>query len=137
MLIQQQAGTGVAGESMAGNTFTQISRDGTVTVVEFGPRCKLIEEVILDQVNREALDAVVGAEPPLVVFDLTQVEFFGSSFIETLFRVWNRLQQRSGRFALCGLRPYCLEVLQITHLDKLWPIVDTRGDAVAAIAKAT
>ncbi len=110
--------------------------DGRVTVIALGPKYKIIDEHALDGGLGESLiEIAVEAEPPLVVLDLSQTQFFGSSFIEVLFRVWNRLQGRSGRFAICGLTPHCYDVLKITHLDTLWPLMPTRHEAVSAISK--
>ena len=66
--------------------------------------------------------------------DLSYTKFFGSSFIEVLFRVWNRVNGAGGKFALAGLTSYCREVLEITHLDKLWPMLPNADEAVSAIA---
>ncbi len=119
---------------MAEPALTQVHHLGEITVVEFSPRCKHVDELIVEQVSREVMDAVSAAVPPRVALDLTHTEFFGSSFIEVLFRAWNRLQHKpGGQMALVGLSPYCKEVLEITHLDKLWPLHDTRDAAIAAM----
>lgn len=77
---------------------------------------------------------VADADPPRVVIDLSAVEFFSSSFIEVIFRLWNRVHRRpEGRMALCGLTKYCLEVLQVTNLDELWEIFPDRDSALAAL----
>jgi anti-anti-sigma factor len=121
---------------MSANAFTQVLREGTVTVIEFGAKCKLLEESMLDTISQEVLPAAQNASPPLVVIDLSQTEFFGSGFIEVLFRVWNRVQQKpGGKMSLCGLQPYCREVIEVTHLDKLWSLHPTRAEAVAALSQ--
>ena len=43
-------------------------------------------------------------------------------------------QQPGGGFALAGLSSYCREVLEITHLDKLWKLHANEDDAVASLA---
>uniref|UniRef100_A0A7C2NY09 Anti-sigma factor antagonist n=1 Tax=Schlesneria paludicola TaxID=360056 RepID=A0A7C2NY09_9PLAN len=117
------------------SNYVNVLRDGTVTVLELGPKCKMIEEAMLDAIGQDLLQATVAASPPLVVIDLSHTEFFGSGFIEVLFRVWNRVQQKpGGKMSLCGLQAYCREVLEVTHLDKLWPLHATRADAVAALS---
>lgn len=114
--------------------FTQVLKINDLTVVEFGPRCKHIDEPVVEATSREVMDAVASATPPKVALDLSHTEFFGSSFIEVLFRAWNRLQHKpGGQMALIGLAPYCREILEITHLDKLWPIYESVDAAVAAM----
>jgi anti-anti-sigma regulatory factor len=57
---------------------------------------------------------------------MSSTEFFGSSFIEVLFRVWKRLTSNPGaHLGICAMQPYCREVLHVTHLDTLWQIYDT------------
>lgn len=110
--------------------------DRGVTVVALGAGFESIDEQALDKGLRDALLAIADeADPPLVVLDLSHTTFFGSSFIEILFRMWNRLHaQQNGRFAICGLTSYCQEVLKIAHLDTLWPLYADRAAALKALA---
>src|SRR5262245_59053048 len=71
--------------------------DRRVTVVKTAGETPSLDQAVLDSGLREALlDIADDASPPLVVLDLSRVTFFGSSFIETLFRMWNRLQAKPG-----------------------------------------
>ena len=112
----------------------EIRKCGDVTVIAFGPQFESLDEFTLDQVREFVLEAAKAANPPKVVIDLSYTKFFGSSFIEVLFRVWNRVNGAGGKFALAGLTSYCREVLEITHLDKLWPMLPNVDEAVSAIA---
>ena len=106
---------------------------GKVTVAEIGPEFEALDEDILHRVRDFLLDLADHADPPYLVIDLSNTEYFGSGFIEVLFRVWNRMQRRRGRLALCSLRPYCAEVLKIARLDTVWSIYPTREAAVEAL----
>ena len=117
--------------------FLTIHLDHGVTIAEFGPRAKLIEEPILDALTSELLAVATAANPPLLLLDMAQTTFFGSAFLETLFRVWKNLQSRpNAKMGLCNVYTYCREVLEITHLDKIWPIYATREEALAAMQSA-
>jgi anti-anti-sigma regulatory factor len=109
-----------------------------VTVIGLGPGYHSVDEHILDGGLRAALlEKAEEADPPLVVLDLSHTTFFGSSFIEILFRLWNRLQAKpGGGFAICGLTSYCLEVLKVTHLDTLWRLYPTRDEAIRALTSS-
>jgi anti-anti-sigma factor len=113
-----------------------VTTDRRITVIGLGPAFESIDESLLTAGFREALLAAAQtADPPVVVLDLSHTRFFGSSFIEVLFQMWHRLQGKAGcRFALCGLSPYCMEVLKITHLDTLWPVFKNRETAVSELA---
>ena len=113
-----------------------ISRDHDVTVVALGPEYESLDEFELDDLRDALLKIASTADPPRVVLDLSHTRFFGSAFIELLFRAWNRLNSRnSGKFAISGLTPYCKEVIEITHLDQLWDVYDTTQQAVKALGR--
>jgi anti-anti-sigma regulatory factor len=114
----------------------EVSVDSGVTIISLGPAFETVDEQTLDNGLRDALlELTQAVEPPLVVLDLAFTRFFGSSFIEVVFRIWHRLQARAGgNFALAGLSPYCLEVLKVTHLDSLWRHFPTRAEAVGWLA---
>lgn len=109
-----------------------VLKEGDVTIVVFGPDQRQLDEVGLEKIGRQLIEIAQAANPPLLVLDMAPTEFFGSSFIETLFRVWKKLNTQPGaKFAISGLQPYCKEVLEVTHLDRLWPLPATRAEAVA------
>jgi anti-anti-sigma factor len=116
-------------------TAPEVVRDGNVTVVTLGSHFKIIDEHALEGgIGESLLEIAASVEPAAVVLDLSEVQFFGSSFIEILLRVWNRLNERSGRFAICSLCENCDDVLKVTHLDTLWPVYPTRRDAIADLS---
>ncbi len=110
----------------------QITNLDLATVVALGPDFKNITEDIVPSAS-SVLMAAASEQQPCMVLDFSDVEFFGSSFIEVLFRVWKRLQERGGGFALANVSPYCQEVLKTTHLDTLWPVRASVDEAVAAL----
>lgn len=110
-----------------------VVKEGEVTVVVFGAEQRHLDEVGLEKIGRQLVEVAQAASPPLLVLDMSPTEFFGSSFIEALFRVWKKLNTQPGaKFAISGLQPYCREVLEVTHLDRLWPLPATRAEAIAA-----
>ena len=118
------------------NPAPTIVKNGDVTCICLGPEFENLDETLLDQIRDQVLDAAKNATPPLVAIDLQYTKFFGSSFIEVLFRIWNRLNGLpDGGFAIAGLTDYCREVLEITHLDKLWLMTATLDEAVAELSK--
>lgn len=110
------------------------SRDGEVTIVSLGADLKRIDESNVRELAAQLSEIVQKTSPKLIVLDLSPTDFFGSSFIEILFRLWKTLRKEpSSRFALCGLQPYCREVLTITRLDSLWEIYDSATAAAKAL----
>lgn len=104
----------------------KILMDGDITIVDFTEELQHVGEDVIPAVSRVVHEA--GEAPvPKVLLDLKYVQFFGSSFIEILYRLWQQMETREGRFVICGLRPQCLEVLQVTNLDKLWTLCPDRA----------
>jgi anti-sigma B factor antagonist len=101
-------------------------RDRDVLIVKFADEIKQIDEINVAEIGKKLLDITENLTRPLLVIDMTSIEFFGSSFIEVLFRVWKRLSTKpEPHLAISGLQSYCREVLKVTHLDSLWQIFDT------------
>lgn len=120
--------------SPAPSSGLQIFVEDGVTVIAFGRDYSAIDEQKLDAIRAQLLAVTEqGTLPKAVVVDLSHTTFFGSSFIEVLFRIWKRVNGAGGKFALAGLAGYCLEILTVTHLDTLWKNYATRDAAVAAV----
>jgi len=112
-------------------------QDG-VTVIALGPEYESLDEHLLDDLRTALLSVAQQADPPLIVLDLSHTRFFGSAFLEVLFRMWNCLREREdGRLCISGLTPYCREVLEVTHLDSVWQICETRDEAVQLMRNGT
>jgi len=111
----------------------EVSQINGVTLVHLGPAYENLDEGILDALRVELLQAVQLAEPPVLLLDLSCTKFFGSAFIEILFRMAHRLKQRKGKFGLSGVTEYCAEVLKVTHIDTLWPIYPTSAEGVVGL----
>jgi anti-sigma B factor antagonist len=114
----------------------RVHREGRVTVVTLGKEYENLDEAAVREVREVVLDSVDHVEPAAVVLDLSVTTFFGSSFLEVLFRAHSRTLDRSGRFAVSGLNDYCAEVIEVTHLDRLIEIFPDLETAVAAFEAA-
>lgn len=110
-----------------------ISKQQDVTVIEFGKEYGGLSDQ--SELVASLLAAADTADPPRVVLDLTKTEYFDSQFIEVMIRVWKRIVQRGGEMMLCGLTPFCGDVIRVLKLDSVWTIKATRDDAVAALSE--
>ena len=109
-------------------------KDGSLVVVTFGSEYEAIDGTLVSQAEKNLLAAVDDDECRTLLIDMKNTRFFGSAFIESLIRVWNRMKVRDGSsLKICNLQPYCEEVLTITHLNQIWGIHSSRQEAIAAI----
>lgn len=116
----------------------QSFRQDGITIIELDEAYNALDEAPI-----EALAALLLAEvekapgSPLLLLDFSRTHYIGSRVLEVLFRTWKRLKERQGKMVLCGVQPFCGEVLQITHLDRIWQTVPDRQagfDALHATA---
>jgi anti-sigma B factor antagonist len=114
----------------------ELTRERDVTVVALGPSYESLDDDALEEMGGLVLTAASTCDPPRLVLDLSQTAFIGSMFIELLVRAWKRISERDGTVVLCGVQPFCAEVIHVTRLDTLWEIHPTRAAAVAALAQA-
>ncbi|MFO1091998.1 MAG: STAS domain-containing protein [Planctomycetaceae bacterium] len=88
---------------------------------------------VVEQAADLVLAPLARQRVPLVVFDLSQVSYFGSVFLALLLRCHKLVRQKGGELVLCGASQLARELLQITNLDTLWAIYETRDEALEAV----
>jgi anti-sigma B factor antagonist len=96
-----------------------------------------VEEMSWDLVEQAAevvMTPIRDVEVPMVVFDLSEVNYFGSVFLAMLLRCHKLVKSRGGELVLCGASKMATELLRVTALDTLWAIYDTREEALSALA---
>ena len=70
-----------------------------------------------------------------VIVDLGEIPYFGSTVIEWITQLWKRIKTKGGRLALVRPSKMGREVINVTRLDRLWGIFDTRDQAFSWLAK--
>jgi anti-sigma B factor antagonist len=112
------------------------NRYGPTVVVHLGTSYNSLNEGSVERVERFLLSASDLPDAKYLVVDLSGTQYFGSRFIEALFRAHNRMKRRGGRFALSGLQPYPEEVIRISRLDTIWPLFKTPEEAVRVLGSS-
>ena len=109
-------------------------RYGPTQVVHLGSAYNSLNEATVERVERFLLACADDPDTKNLVVDLSHTQYFGSRFIEALFRAHNRMKRKTGKFALSGLLPYPEEVVRISKLDTIWSLFATSEEAVRAFA---
>ncbi|MFO0893032.1 MAG: STAS domain-containing protein [Isosphaeraceae bacterium] len=109
-----------------------LERHGDITIIIANPALERLEFGLEEQAAEVLLKPLTRLENPLVIFDLSQVDNFGSMFLALLIRCWRLVQSRGGSMSLSGITPRTRELLHVTSLDIVWPIYDTRQEAMEA-----
>jgi anti-sigma B factor antagonist len=118
--------------SSSDEAFT-IERHGDLTVITATPALEQIEFGLEEQVADMILKPLQRQENPLIVFDLSQVDNFGSMFLALLIRCWKLAMSHGGTMALSGVNERTRELLRVTALDIVWPIYDSKREAMDAL----
>jgi anti-anti-sigma factor len=110
-----------------------IERHGDALVVIPAGSIESLQWTAVEQAAELVLDPLRHERGPLVVFDLHQLNYFGSVFLALLLRCHKLVKSRSGEMAIACPSPAAQELLSLTALDTLWPIYDTRQAALEAL----
>ena len=111
----------------------EVLNNNGVTVIVLDEQYDNLDEPALEAAAAALLEIAQSADPPLIVVDMARTKFFGSAFLGTLFRVWRRLTARNGKLCVCSATGPCAEVLEVTQVDRLWNLFETREAAVESL----
>jgi len=89
---------------------------------------------LIKQAAEIVMEPLKKQDVPMVVFDLSDVSYFGSVFLALLLRCHKFVKNRGGELVLCGASKMATELLHVTALDTLWAIYDTQEQALEAMA---
>ncbi len=110
-----------------------IERRGDLTVITATRDLERIEFSLEELVSDLVLKPLRRQESPSIVFDLSQVDYFGSMFLALLIRCWKLVLSRGGTMALSGVNQNTRELLRVTALDTVWPMYTSRREAIEAL----
>lgn len=83
---------------------------------------------------REALAPVFNEARARLLIDLSGVGFMDSTGIGIMVNTLNRVREKSGACAFCGIGPRVHRILQIAGLINALPLYATRPEALAGLS---
>ncbi len=116
-----------------GSDAITIERHGEITIVSFAPPLDSIEAADVEDVVALLNDYLEGVGSPQLVVDLGAMDYFGSSFIGLLLRIWKQITAQGGQVVLCRVSNRARELLHITSLDMVWAMFANRREAISAL----
>ncbi len=69
-----------------------------------------------------------------VVVDFAHLPYFGTAMLEVMLALWRRVRT-DGKMAVCNASEMEREVLRISAFDSLWPMCNTREEAIKSLKK--
>ncbi len=103
----------------------------TVLITLFNPAGKA-NELQVENIIKGLRPAIDNPAITLVVFDVSQVEYFSSVGLSLLLRVHKALKARKGKIALAKPNANIKELLHVTSLDTIWQSFPTLEEALGA-----
>ena len=88
---------------------------------------------LIEQAAEIVMTPIREQDVPMVVFDLSDVSYFGSVFLALLLRCHKFVKSQGGELVLSGASKMASELLRVTALDTLWAIYDTKEEAIEAL----
>ncbi|MER5457080.1 STAS domain-containing protein [Micromonospora sp. NPDC002389] len=122
---------GPASDGVPGGV-TGIEHLDGVTVVTIAGDVDLDTGDALELALRHATD--MGGH---VVVDLGRTDLIDSTALGLLVRAHHRVAERGATLCVAARSPLIRQVLRVTRLDEVFPLVDTRADALARLDGAT
>jgi anti-sigma B factor antagonist len=83
---------------------------------------------------RERLRAAIEGGATSVILDLSDSAFVDSTSLGVLLGGMKRLRERDGEIHLVVPRPDIRRIFEITLLDRVFPLHETRDEALAAVS---
>lgn len=68
-----------------------------------------------------------------VVLDLHKTDYCGSTAMSFFVEILEKIRNRNGRMAICGVSDNEREILKATALEGLWPICSSREEALKVV----
>ncbi len=88
---------------------------------------------LIEQAATIVMAPLQELEVPMVIFDLSEVKYFGSVFLALILRCHKFVKSKGGELVICGASKLARELLHITALDTIWAIYDSREEALEAL----
>jgi anti-sigma B factor antagonist len=112
----------------------EITWHGNTVVIAPSASIETMRWDLIEQAADVLMKPLSREEAPFIVFDLSDVRYFGSVFLQLLLRCHTKVKPKGGELVLCGVSEMARELLSVTALDTLWAIYDTREQALEALA---
>ena len=82
---------------------------------------------------RAVLAPILESDKPRLLLDLSGVGFMDSTGVGIMVNAFNRVRERNGAIAFCGVTPRVHRVLQIAGLLRALPLYEARDEALSAL----
>lgn len=105
-----------------------------VLVVQFTSQ-KILSDVVIAQIGRELLELADQAGDGKMLLDFQGVTFMSSAMIGKIVLVNKKCKANKTTIKLCDISPSIMEVFEITRLNKVFSIYESKDEALKSFEK--
>ena len=110
-----------------------VERIGTTVIVKPLENVGNLAETALQAELATILAQLRGGDSLGVLVDLERLAYFGTNMLEAMHVIWRPIRAQGGRMFLCNVSDVGREILRVARFDVLWPIFDSRSEALESI----
>jgi anti-sigma B factor antagonist len=96
--------------------------------------CGYVSVANAQELQQQLSHVVNSEEHSILVVDMKQVEFLDSAGLMVLVNGFRMAQELGRRLIICSIAPSVRIIFELTQLDKVFEIFDTRASVEAALA---
>ena len=112
----------------------RIERHGEIAVVTPSAKVEEMHETLITQAAKMVIDSLREDPPAGIVIDLSQVNYVGSTFLNFLLKCHLLAKKQGSEIVLAGASQPARELIQLTDLETLWALYDSRKEAIEALS---
>jgi anti-sigma B factor antagonist len=112
----------------------RVERHGEIAVVFPSPKVEEMHEAHMDQAAKMVLASLREDPPAGIVIDLSQLNYFGSVFVNFLLRCYMHCKKQGLEFVLAGPSAASRELFKVLGFESLWALYNTRQEAIEALS---
>lgn len=114
-----------------------IDQNGAYSTVTLLPAMNNAQWSDIEQAGTDIMGRLNGTKSPQVMVDLTPLNYMGSSMVAMIVRCWKNVQSNDGRIVVICNNDVVREVISLAGLTKVWPMVETREDALKELGMSS
>lgn len=84
----------------------------------------------VDRIGETVESTLHDQREPLVLIDLSALDFMGSEIVALLVRIWKCVRDRGGQTVIVTSEENIREVIELAGLSSVWTLVDSRDEAL-------
>src|SRR5690242_11931301 len=112
----------------------EVSQTGPVNVVMLRLP-EMMDSHEFDRLNDDILAAIANAPQGRWVFDLSNLNYMGSSSLGLMVNIRQRVKQVGGQLVLCTISAPLMKIFHTCCLERLFAIYRTRDEALQKLGK--